>query len=80
VSLQLEYITSEVFVCPDGGYGWFIVLGSFISLFWCAGFIRSYGVIFSEILEAFPEASVGLASWIPARYAEAQNDVVTGLG
>jgi hypothetical protein len=56
----------DVFVPPDGGYGWFVALGAFLGLFWCAGFIKSYGVIFSQILAAFPESSVSLASWIPA--------------
>ena len=56
----------DVFVPPDGGYGWFVALGAFLALFWCAGFIKSYGVVFSEILKLFPESSVSLASWIPA--------------
>uniref|UniRef100_A0A0K2T0D8 Major facilitator superfamily (MFS) profile domain-containing protein n=1 Tax=Lepeophtheirus salmonis TaxID=72036 RepID=A0A0K2T0D8_LEPSM len=54
------------FVPPDGGYGWFISLGAFIALFWAAGMIKSYGILFSEILVVFPDASVTLASWIPA--------------
>ena len=55
-----------VFVPPDGGYGWFVVLGAFFSVFWCSGFIKSYGLIFAELLRTFPDASVGLAAWIPA--------------
>ena len=27
----------DVFVPPDGGYGWFVTLGAFISLFWTSG-------------------------------------------
>ncbi|QQP53870.1 Uncharacterized protein FKW44_006501, partial [Caligus rogercresseyi] len=54
------------FVPPDGGYGWFISLGAFIALFWAAGMIKSYGILFSEILLVFPDASVTIASWIPA--------------
>ena len=54
------------FVPPDGGYGWFVVLGAFFSVFWCSGFIKSYGLIFAELLRLFPEAPVSLATWIPA--------------
>ncbi len=56
----------DVFVAPDGGYGWMVAVGAFISLFWSAGLVKSYGVIFDEIVTAFPGASKGLASWIPA--------------
>ena len=37
-----------VFIPPDGGYGWFVALGTFIALFWTAGMIKSYGVIFDR--------------------------------
>ena len=47
-------IRAEIFVPPDGGYGWFIALGAFIALFWTAGMIKSYGVIFDMILKTFP--------------------------
>lgn len=29
----------DVFVPPDGGYGWFVTLGAFISLFWTSGLV-----------------------------------------
>ncbi|TRY67846.1 hypothetical protein TCAL_11469 [Tigriopus californicus] len=63
---DLDEPTTDVFVPPDGGYGWFVALGAFISLFWCAGMVKSYGVIFKAILTTFPDSSVSLASWIPA--------------
>lgn len=50
----------------DGGYGWFIVLGAFFVQFWVAGLVKSYGVLFVEILETFPNNSTAVASWIPA--------------
>ena len=56
----------DIFVPPDGGYGWMVALGAFICLFWCAGVIKSYGVIFNSILTTFSNTSVSLASWIPA--------------
>lgn len=50
----------------DGGYGWLVVFGAFSVQFWVAGLVKSYGVLFVEILETFPDASAALASWIPA--------------
>eukprot|EP00090_Calanus_glacialis_P015310 TRINITY_DN24178_c0_g1_i1.p1 TRINITY_DN24178_c0_g1~~TRINITY_DN24178_c0_g1_i1.p1 ORF type:complete len:948 (-),score=185.32 TRINITY_DN24178_c0_g1_i1:127-2970(-) len=55
----------DVFVPPDGGYGWFVSLGAFIALFWTAGLVKSYGVLFAEMMRMYPE-SISLASWIPA--------------
>lgn len=34
--------------------------------FWVAGLVKSYGVLFVEILETFPSSSTAVASWIPA--------------
>lgn len=47
-------ITAEIFVPPDGGYGWLIALGAFNALFWTAGLVKAYGVIFDLILKTFP--------------------------
>jgi hypothetical protein len=54
------------FVPPDGGYGWFVAFGAFLVQFWIAGLIKSYGVIFMEVMQLYPDASASLASWIPA--------------
>ncbi|XP_062561029.1 uncharacterized protein LOC134225183 [Armigeres subalbatus] len=51
---------------PDGGYGWVIVFGAFSVQFWVAGLVKSYGVLYVEILENFPNSSATTASWIPA--------------
>ncbi|XP_065085214.1 uncharacterized protein Sln [Ochlerotatus camptorhynchus] len=51
---------------PDGGYGWVIVFGAFCVQFWVAGLVKSYGVLYVEILENFPGSSATTASWIPA--------------
>lgn len=50
----------------DGGYGWLVVFGAFSVQFWVAGLVKSYGVLFVEILETFPSSSIAVASWIPA--------------
>lgn len=50
----------------DGGYGWLVVFGAFFVQFWVAGLVKSYGVLFVEILEIFPDSSTAVASWIPA--------------
>ncbi|KAH8384558.1 hypothetical protein KR093_001022, partial [Drosophila rubida] len=51
---------------PDGGYGWFIVFGAFSVQFWVAGLVKSYGVLYVEIMETFPSSTATVASWIPA--------------
>ncbi|XP_049540360.1 uncharacterized protein LOC125954255 [Anopheles darlingi] len=51
---------------PDGGYGWIIVFGAFSVQFWVAGLVKSYGVLYVEIMENFPNSSATTASWIPA--------------
>ena len=56
---------ADVFIPPDGGYGWFVSLGAFIALFWTAGMVKSYGVLFSEMITIYPE-NISLAAWIPA--------------
>lgn len=50
----------------DGGYGWLVVFGAFSVQFWVAGLVKSYGVLYVEIMESFPNASAAVASWIPA--------------
>lgn len=50
----------------DGGYAWLVVFGAFSVQFWVAGLVKSYGVLFVEILETFPSSSTAVASWIPA--------------
>ncbi len=66
VAASTQKLPDEEFVPPDGGYGWFVALGAFIALFWCAGMIKSYGVLFEQILVTFPEASKSLVSSLPA--------------
>ena len=50
----------------DKIYRWIIVVGVFIVQFWVAGLIKSYGVLFVEIMEAFPGCTVSQLSLIPA--------------
>lgn len=52
---------------PDGGYGWAIVVGAFLVQFWVSGLVKSYGVLFVEIMEEFSDnTSAAMAAWIPA--------------
>lgn len=50
----------------DGGYGWIIVFGAFFVQFWVAGLVKSYGVLYVEVMETFKDSSASVASWIPA--------------
>lgn len=51
---------------PDGGYGWAVVVGAFLVQFWVSGLVKSYGVLFVEVMEAFADTSTAVAAWIPA--------------
>lgn len=51
---------------PDGGYGWVVVFGAFFVQFWVAGLVKSYGVLYVEVMETFTDSPASVASWIPA--------------
>lgn len=50
---------------PDGGWGWMVVFGSFISYFLADGWSFSFGVLFPTLLEFFNEGT-GKTSLIAA--------------
>lgn len=54
------------FTPPDGGYGWVIVIAACVVQIWIMGFIKSYSVLYVQIIAAFPNSSAYHASWIPA--------------
>ncbi|XP_076160926.1 monocarboxylic acid transporter silnoon isoform X2 [Ptiloglossa arizonensis] len=54
------------YVPLDGGYGWVIVFGAFFVQFWVAGLVKSYGVLYVEVMETFKDSTASVASWIPA--------------
>ena len=60
----LDDSDEEIFIPPDGGYGWAVSLGAFLALFWTAGLIKSYGVLFAEMVRMYPD-NISLLSWIP---------------
>ena len=61
-----DKIKNPNFVPLDGGYGWVVVLGAFFVQFWVAGLVKSYGVLYLEVMETFKDSSASFASWIPA--------------
>lgn len=54
------------YVPLDGGYGWVIVCGAFFVQFWVTGLMKSYGVLYVEVMETFKDSTASVASWIPA--------------
>lgn len=57
---------NATYVPLDGGYGWIVVGGAFFVQFWVAGLVKSYGVLYVEIMETFKGSSAAVAAWIPA--------------
>ncbi|OWF37862.1 monocarboxylate transporter 12-like [Mizuhopecten yessoensis] len=52
---------------PDGGWGWVIVLSSFMIMLISDGFAFSFGVLFTELLDVFQE-SKSYTSWIASLF------------
>nr|XP_028607831.1 monocarboxylate transporter 11 [Podarcis muralis] len=50
---------------PDGGWGWLIVLSGFLANSLTYGVLRSLGILFEELVEAF-DASAAQVSWVTA--------------
>ena len=48
---------------PDGGFGWVIVIATFLIYFLLGGWRRSYGVILIEIKEHY-QTNTGMAAFI----------------
>ncbi|XP_066267068.1 monocarboxylate transporter 13-like [Branchiostoma lanceolatum] len=48
---------------PDGGWGWFVVLGSFLSHAFIIGSYKSFGVFFPYLQEAFGQDAAATA-WV----------------
>ena len=55
-----------VFTPPDGGYGWVVVVAACVANIWIVGFVKSYSLVYVEILAAYPESSAYHASFIQA--------------
>nr|XP_056719596.1 monocarboxylate transporter 11 [Euleptes europaea] len=50
---------------PDGGWGWLIVLSGFLANSLTYGVLRSLGILFEDLVEAF-DASAAQISWVTA--------------
>ncbi|OWA53354.1 putative Monocarboxylate transporter 7 [Hypsibius exemplaris] len=59
----VEVPQSNVLVPPDGGWGWFVVLGCFLMNLIVNGFSYSFGVVFMELLEKYDRTSAEIA-WV----------------
>lgn len=55
------FIEREESVVPDGGWGWFIVFGSFLCHFIIGGFERSAGLMYLYFLERFRQSAATTA-------------------
>ncbi|XP_070569273.1 monocarboxylate transporter 9-like [Ptychodera flava] len=48
---------------PDGGWGWIVVIATFIITLLCSGSAYSFGVIYAALLDAFGKSSAATA-WV----------------
>ena len=48
---------------PDGGWGWFVVLGCTFMHFLIGGVNRSYGVVFLQLRQKF-HSSAAITAWV----------------
>lgn len=55
------YTQREEVVVPDGGWGWFIVFGSFLCHFIIGGMDRSAGLLYLYFLERFRQSAATTA-------------------
>uniref|UniRef100_T1IJ98 SH2 domain-containing protein n=1 Tax=Strigamia maritima TaxID=126957 RepID=T1IJ98_STRMM len=53
---QMGQLAEASWVPPDGGWGWLCVLACFITFALLVGMSRTFGIIYNEVKEAFPEA------------------------
>ena len=44
---------------PDGGWGWVVVVASFVSNMIVDGILYTFGILYVELLIEFPDASKG---------------------
>jgi len=63
---EIRKSRNTTYVPLDGGYGWVVVFGAFFVQFWVTGLVKSYGVLYVEVMETFKDSSASVASWIPA--------------
>lgn len=56
---------------PDGGWGWAVVVASFLALFLAYGSPQSVGVLYPEWLSTYQEGK-GMTAWV--------GSLVSGIG
>ena len=52
----VDVVNKDVSAAPDGGWGWIVLAGSFVSFFIADGWSYSFGVLFPSIVEYFEES------------------------
>ena len=52
-----QEIELETPLPPDGGWGWMVMMASFVSNLLVDGMLYTFGVLFIELIHSFPEAS-----------------------
>jgi len=53
---EADIVSNHAASAPDGGWGWVVLAGSFVSFFIADGWSYSFGVLFPSIVEYFSES------------------------
>ena len=59
-SVRVQTVAKQ-YKAPDGGWGWMVVLGSFVGHFFLEGVCRSMGIIFVALLQRYGGSATATA-------------------
>ena len=62
-NVEVDVKTEDEIECPDGGWGWACVIGCCIVHVLIGGYGRSYGLIYTQLIQRY-HSSAALTAWV----------------